>query len=79
MEALDNLVKTQLLNREPPDQAEFDGMVSAAKVKLTDVRLEGLSTDSQFSLAYGAAHAWHWRRFAGVGYVRISVIWCSSV
>lgn len=57
MEALDNLVKTHLLQREPPDQAEFDGMVTAAATKLADVKLLGLSTDSQFSLAYGAAHA----------------------
>lgn len=57
MEALDNLVKTHLLQREPPDQAEFDGMVTAAATKLADVKLQGLSTDSQFSLAYGAAHA----------------------
>jgi len=28
MEALDNLAKTQLLQREPPDQAEFEGMVA---------------------------------------------------
>jgi hypothetical protein len=57
MKALDNLVKTRQLHPEPPDQAEFDGMVSAASAKLADVRLEGLSADSQFSLAYGAAHA----------------------
>ncbi|MEJ2426343.1 MAG: hypothetical protein P8101_18195 [Candidatus Thiodiazotropha sp.] len=57
MEALDNLVKTHQLNHELPDQAEFDGMVLAATVKLADVRLEGLSINSQFTLAYGAAHA----------------------
>jgi len=54
---LDNLVKIGKLKREPPDQTEFDGMVSAAKTKLKDVALAGLSTDSQFALAYGAAHA----------------------
>jgi hypothetical protein len=57
MEALDNLVKTHQLNHEPPDQAEFDGMVSAATTKLTDARLQGLSADSQFTLVYAAAHA----------------------
>jgi len=57
MNALDNLVKTKLLNREPPDQAEFAGMLAAATTKLQDVRLPGLSTDSQFALAYGASHA----------------------
>lgn len=57
MEALENLVKINSLHREPPDQAEFEGMVNAAINKLRDVKLQGLSADSQFSLAYGAAHA----------------------
>jgi hypothetical protein len=57
MESLDNLVKIKELNREPPNQAEFDGMILAATTKLKDVMLPGLSTDSQFALAYGAAHA----------------------
>lgn len=56
MEALENLVKINSLHREPPDQVEFDGMVNAAINKLRDVKLPGLSADSQFSLAYGAAH-----------------------
>ena len=54
---LDNLVKIGQLKHEPPDQAEFDGMVASAKARLKDAKLEGLSEDSQFSLAYGAAHA----------------------
>jgi len=57
MDALENLVSINKLNHEPPSKAEFDGMVSAATTKLQDVSLQGLSTDSQFSLAYGAAHA----------------------
>jgi len=57
MEALENLVTIKALNREPPNQVEFDGMVLAATTKLQDVRLPGLSSDSQFFLAYGAAHA----------------------
>ena len=57
MEALDNLVKIKELNREPPNQAEFDGMILAATIKLKDIMLQGLSTGSQFALAYGAAHA----------------------
>lgn len=32
-------------------------MLRAADIKLRDARLEGLSADSQFYLAYGAAHA----------------------
>ncbi|MBQ0711625.1 MAG: hypothetical protein KBT53_01550 [Porticoccus sp.] len=57
IKALENLVKINKLNTEPPDQTEFNGMVSAATLKLQDIVLPGLSVDSQFSLAYGAAHA----------------------
>ncbi len=57
MGALENLVKINKLKLEPPDDDEFNGMVSAAKTKLQDAQLEGLSLDSQFSLAYSASHA----------------------
>jgi len=56
-EALENLVKINKLHKEPFDQSEFNGMVLAAKVKLQDARLDGLSKDSQFTLSYAAAHA----------------------
>ncbi len=55
--ALDNLVKTGGLKQEPPDQQEFDGMVQAARRRLQDAHLSGLSEEGKFSLAYGAAHA----------------------
>ena len=54
---LDNLVKIKKLKVEPPDQKEFDGMVKSAKSRLKDAEVKGLSDDSKFSLAYGAAHA----------------------
>jgi hypothetical protein len=57
MDVLDNLVKINKLHKEPFDQTEFDGMLMAAKVKLQDTRLKGLSKDSQFMLSYSAAHA----------------------
>ena len=57
LEKLDNLVKINQLKLEPPDQNEFDGMVNSAKLRLQDARIEGLSEDGKFSLAYGAAHA----------------------
>lgn len=57
MQELDNLVKIRNLNAEPPDKKEFAGMVRAGKTKLNDAQIEGLREDSQFSLAYGAAHA----------------------
>lgn len=54
---LDNLVKTGKIKTEPAEQQEFDGMVSSARRRLQDAGTEGLSDDSRFSLAYGAAHA----------------------
>jgi len=58
MEALDNLVKIQSLKAEPADAAEFNGMLRAGNAKLSDCQIAGLSEDSQFSLAYSAAHAY---------------------
>lgn len=57
LEKLDNLVSIKKLKTEPPDQNEFDGMVSSAKRRLRDAQNTSISEDSQFSLAYGAAHA----------------------
>ena len=57
MEQLDNLVRINKLKAEPADANEFCGMLRAAKTKLKDSQIQGLSEDSQFSLAYGAAHA----------------------
>lgn len=57
MDALDNLVKAKKLRKEPFDQAEFNGMLRAAKIRINDARLDGLSKESQFSLAYSAAHS----------------------
>ena len=54
---LDNLVKIGQLKVEPPDQAEFDGMVRSARNKLRDAGVKGLSDDGRFFLAYSAAHA----------------------
>jgi hypothetical protein len=53
---LDNLVRIGKLKREPPRRTEFDGMVRSARARLTDAQNESIDTDSQFDLAYGAAH-----------------------
>ena len=53
---LDNLVQIGKLKQEPPSRSEYDGMLSAAKTRLRDARNEDLDPDSQFDLAYGAAH-----------------------
>ena len=57
MEALDNLVKINQLKVEPFDGSEFAGMLRAGDNKLKDSAITGLSEDSQFILAYGAAHS----------------------
>ena len=57
MDALNNLVKTKQLKTEKANADEFAGMLRAAERKLDDVQISGLSEDSQFSLAYSAAHA----------------------
>mgnify|MGYP003630713857 CR=1 FL=1 len=57
MEVLDNLVRIHQLKTEPANAAEFSGMLRAGNIKLKDAEIAGLSEDSQFSLAYGAAHA----------------------
>jgi hypothetical protein len=53
---LDNLVKVGTLKVEPGAQSEFDGLLALARNKLADVPKD-LSAESQFDLAYGAAHA----------------------
>lgn len=53
---LDNLVKINRLKTEPASRAEFEGMVASARVRLADAQNESIDPDSQFDLAYGAAH-----------------------
>ncbi|MFZ1922487.1 MAG: hypothetical protein WAU57_12730 [Xanthobacteraceae bacterium] len=53
---LDNLVRIGKLKLEPPRRTEFDGMVRSARSHLADAQNESIDTDSQFDLAYGAAH-----------------------
>ena len=57
LEALDNLVKIRRLNKEPPDQNQFDGMIKSAKTRLLDIEATGLSEEGRFALVYGAAHS----------------------
>ena len=54
---LDNLVNTGQLKTEPGDQKEFDRTVDSGRKRLKDARNTKLSHDSQFDLAYNAAHA----------------------
>lgn len=54
---LDNLVRVGKLKVEPPAQAELDGLVRSGRARLKDAANPSLSPDSQFDLAYNAAHA----------------------
>jgi hypothetical protein len=76
LKELDNLVRSELLRSEPGDQKEFDGLLSSGRKRLTDAKKKELSAESQFDLAYGAAHAfslaamrWHGYRPANKRYV----------
>jgi hypothetical protein len=53
---LDNLVRIQKLKAEAASRKEFEGMVASARTHLADAQNESLDADSQFDLAYGAAH-----------------------
>lgn len=53
---LDNLVKIGRLKAEPAGRKEFAGMVKSARRGLADAQNESIAADSQFDLAYGAAH-----------------------
>src|SRR6266436_9674706 len=53
---LDNLVRISRLKAEPASRSEFAGMVDSARRRLVDAQNKSLDPDSQFDLAYGAAH-----------------------
>ena len=53
---LDNLVKINRLKAEAPSRAEYMRMLESAGKRLVDAQNEDLDVDSQFDLAYGAAH-----------------------
>ena len=76
LEALDNLVRSGQLKNESPDQAEFDGLRESGINRLIDAGNKTLSVDSQFDLAYNAAHAlslaalrWHGYRPSNRRYI----------
>lgn len=55
-EELDNLVRIGSLKAEAATPREFNGMVASARRSLADAQNQSIATDSQFDLAYGAAH-----------------------
>lgn len=54
---LDNLVERGVLKSEPGDQNEFDSLVALGRKKLKDAANDTIAEESQFDLAYNAAHA----------------------
>lgn len=54
---LENLLGTGKLKREPPSQAEFDGLVGSGQSRLRDAKKADLSLESRFDLVYNASHA----------------------
>ena len=68
MKELDNLVKINQLKTEPADASEFAGMLRAGDSKLNDSQISGLSEDSQFLLAYSAAHGFSLAALRWYGY-----------
>ena len=54
---LNNLVRTGALKAEPADQKEFDGLLNSGRTRLADAKKSNLALESQFDLAYNAAHA----------------------
>ncbi|MFC1657067.1 hypothetical protein ACFL2P_00640 [Candidatus Moduliflexota bacterium] len=54
---LENLAKTGKLKVEPGDRQEFDGLLRSAHARLADAKIESLSIESRFDLAYNASHA----------------------
>ncbi len=53
----ENLVDIGQIKQEPGDQKEFNGLVHSGPSRLKDSRLDALSLESRFDLAYNAAHA----------------------
>ncbi|MDH3688182.1 MAG: hypothetical protein OEU36_01700 [Gammaproteobacteria bacterium] len=56
-EQLDNLVKIGQLKAEPPSEQEVAGLIKSGRARLKDSKIESLSIESRFDLAYNAAHA----------------------
>lgn len=54
---LENLVKTRQLEFETADTDEIETLITSGSNRLTDAQNSDLTTDSQFGLAYSAAHA----------------------
>ena len=76
---LDNLVKTGQLKVEPMNQLEFSGLLRSGEARLHDAANPSLAAESQFDLAYNAAHslslaALRWHRVIAIWYFKYYLI-----
>lgn len=53
----ENLLKAGVLKRERTDESEVTGLFESGKARLKDAHNKTLSEESQFDLAYNAAHS----------------------
>lgn len=56
------------LRAEPPDAAEFAGLLRSGRTRLKDASTKSLALESRFDLAYNAAHALCLAALRGHGY-----------
>jgi hypothetical protein len=75
---LDNLVRIRQLKAESPTQAEMGGLTSSGNARLKDARVQTLSLDSLFDLAYKLRTPFLSQRFGGTGTARSIAIPYSS-
>lgn len=54
---LDNLVRVGKLHPQAPSRREFEGLLTSGMKRLQDAQRHDLSLESQFDLAYNAAHS----------------------
>lgn len=65
---LENLVRIHQLNKEAPDQREFESLIKFAVDRLNDAENTSLSYASRFDLAYNAAHGLSLAALRAAGY-----------
>ena len=75
MADLENLARAGQLKREPPSQAEFDGLVGSGEARLRDAKKMELSLESRFDLVYNASHAFALAALRWMVFVRTVAIW----
>ena len=79
LQQLQNLVKARQLKLEPPDQAEFTNLITAAKRHLQDARVEGFRSRAGFHWRTARRMRWRWRRCVGMATGQTTATWCFNV